>query len=66
VETVVVDRQLIEDAVDCSILNQLSFWDALIVTSAAAARCTTLLTEDLNHGQTIAGVRVEHPMRFPT
>lgn len=64
VETIVVDRQLIEDAVDCSILNQLSFWDALIVTSAPAARCTALLTEDLIQGQTIAGVRVEHPMRF--
>ena len=64
VETIMVDRQRIEDAVDCSILNQLSFWDALIVTSAAAARCTALLTEDLNHGQTIAGIRVEHPTRF--
>jgi len=43
--------------------EQLSLWDALIVSSAAAAGCDVLYTEDLNHGQTIAGVTVVNPFR---
>jgi predicted nucleic acid-binding protein len=39
----------------------LNFWDALIIASAASAGCKTLYTEDLNSGQTIAGVKVVDP-----
>ncbi len=60
-EIVQTSPDLIEDAIDCSILNELSFWDALIVSAASAAGCTRLLTEDLNHGQVILGVRAENP-----
>lgn len=31
----------------------LSFWDSLIVASALLAGCTTLFTEDLNHGMIV-------------
>lgn len=40
---------------------QLSFWDALIVVSASLCGAETLYTEDLNHGQTILGVKVVNP-----
>ncbi len=30
-----------------------SFWDSLIVASALQAGCTTLYTEDMNHGMTV-------------
>ncbi len=40
---------------------QISFWDAMIINSAAALNCETLWTEDLNHGQTYDGVRVVNP-----
>jgi predicted nucleic acid-binding protein len=40
---------------------QLSFWDALIVVSASLSGAETLYTEDLNHGQTILGVKVVNP-----
>jgi predicted nucleic acid-binding protein len=39
----------------------LSFWDALIVAAAQAAECTHLLTEDLQDGQDLDGVRVLNP-----
>ena len=39
----------------------LSFWDALIVAAAAQGGADTLLSEDLNAGQVIAGVRVVNP-----
>lgn len=40
---------------------QLSFWDAMIVRSAAEMGCRTVWSEDLNAGQLIAGVRVVNP-----
>jgi predicted nucleic acid-binding protein len=61
-EVVQVSPMLIQEAIDCSVLNQLSFWDALIAASAAAAGCDTLYTEDLNAGQTILGVTVRNPV----
>ena len=61
-ELVVIDRSLIGEAIDCSILNQLSFWDALIVVCAEKAQCTGVWTEDLNDGQTIRGVRIKNPL----
>lgn len=53
---------LIDEAIDCSILNKISFWDALIVAAAASAGCTTIYSEDLNPGQVIQGVRIENPL----
>lgn len=42
---------------------QLSFWDALIVSSARAAGCSYLLTEDLQDGQDLDGLLVLDPFR---
>jgi predicted nucleic acid-binding protein len=39
----------------------LSLWDGLIVAAALDAGCTTLYTEDLQHGQQIEGLRIENP-----
>ena len=61
-ETVLITPEIIKEAVDCSILNRLSFWDSLIVSAAESANCETLWTEDLNHGQIIRGVRIENPL----
>jgi predicted nucleic acid-binding protein len=41
--------------------SHIGFWDALIVASAARAGATRILSEDLNAGQIIAGVRIENP-----
>ena len=50
-------------AIDLHRLHQLSFWDALVVSCAAASGCRRVLTEDLQHGQVLAGVRIENPFR---
>lgn len=42
-------------------LHRISFWDAMIVRSAAALGCDTLLSEDLNAGQRYDGVLVVDP-----
>jgi predicted nucleic acid-binding protein len=64
-EIVTVDVELVKEAIDCSVLNRISFWDALIVVSAEKARCEVLWTEDLNPGQIIRGVRIENPFEPP-
>jgi predicted nucleic acid-binding protein len=61
-EIVQTSPDLIEQAIDCSVLNGVSFWDALIVVAAAASGCTIVYSEDLNPGQTIQGVRIENPL----
>ena len=61
-EIVQVSPMLIQEAVDCSILNQLSFWDSLILAAAAAAGCSTVYSDDLNPGQSILGVTVKNPL----
>jgi predicted nucleic acid-binding protein len=61
-ELTVVRQEEIERAIDLQILNQLSFWDALIISAAVSARCSVLWSEDLTAGQVIAGVRIENPL----
>jgi len=41
----------------------VSWWDALIVSSAQIAGCDYLLTEDLSHGQDLGGVQVVDPFQ---
>lgn len=60
-EVVTIDAEAISQAIDLSILQQISFWDALIVTAAHRANCSIVLTEDLNAGQNISGVRIVNP-----
>lgn len=60
-EIVQISTKLIHEAIDCSILNQLSFWDSLILAAASSAGCSTVLSEDLGSNQTILGVKVRNP-----
>ena len=41
--------------------SRIGFWDALIVASAAKSGAVRIVSEDLNAGQMIAGVRIENP-----
>jgi predicted nucleic acid-binding protein len=56
-----VDAPLILAAIARSRRMGFSFWDALILEAALAAGADRLLTEDLQHGQEIEGLRVENP-----
>ena len=40
---------------------QIGFWDALIIAVAARSGATRMVSEDLNAGQSIGGVRIENP-----
>lgn len=41
--------------------EHIGFWDALIIASAIKSGAVRILSEDLNAGQMIRGVRVENP-----
>ncbi len=53
--------ELVRSAVRRSVASRLSYWDALIIESALDAGATVLLTEDLQHGQAFAHLRVVNP-----
>lgn len=56
-----VDHRLVLRATDTALSARISIWDALIVEAAATAGSSRLLTEDLNHGQTIRDVQIVNP-----
>lgn len=49
------------DAIALSVEHQLSFWDSMIIQSAATLGCNILWSEDLNSGQMVSGVRIQNP-----
>lgn len=57
----VVETDTILKAIRVSKENTISFWDALIVSSAFDSKCKVLFTEDLNRGQIISKVKIENP-----
>ena len=62
-EIVVITPSIIYSAADHQVLSRLSFWDALIVAAAEISQSETILTEDLNAGQKIRGMRIENPFK---
>jgi predicted nucleic acid-binding protein len=48
-------------AIDLHRLQNLSYWDALVVHCARSAGCRQLFSEDMQHGQVIDGVRIVNP-----
>ena len=49
-------------AADLVVDHKLQLWDALILSAAAEAGCTMLLSEDMQHGFVTRGVTVINPL----
>lgn len=56
-----VDPPLVLAAISRSRDMQISFWDALIVEAALSVGASTLLTEDMQCGRQIGGLRIDNP-----
>ncbi len=54
-------RRAVERALQLSASGQLSYWDALLVSSAQEAGCDVLLTEDMQDGANLLGVEIVNP-----
>jgi predicted nucleic acid-binding protein len=48
-------------AIDLNRLHRFSYWDCLIIRCAVQSRCSVLLTEDMQHGREIDGLRIVNP-----
>jgi predicted nucleic acid-binding protein len=48
-------------AIDLHRLHGFSYWDALVIRCASQSGCRVLLTEDMQHGQVIDGVKIVNP-----
>jgi len=48
-------------ALDHVIAGRTSYWDGLLVATAAEAGCSAILTEDMADGAVLSGVRVINP-----
>jgi len=48
-------------AIDLHRLHGISYWDALVIRCASQSGCSVLLTEDMQHGQEIDGVKIVNP-----
>jgi predicted nucleic acid-binding protein len=51
-------------AIDLHRLHGFSFWDALVLRMAKQTGCRILLSEDMQHGQVIDGVRIVNPFIY--
>lgn len=60
---IAIDGALVRAAIELSVDAQLSLWDAQIVVAARLAGCERVLTEDLQDGAVLGGVRIENPFR---
>lgn len=62
-DVVVIRPELVLAAIDLHRLHSISFWDALVLRCAVAAGCARVVSEDLQHGQVLDGIRIENPFR---
>lgn len=60
-DIVLIRLEHVLGALDLASTYSISHWDALILKTASASGCTRLLTEDMQHGQMIDGVRIDNP-----
>jgi predicted nucleic acid-binding protein len=59
--TVAVSASAVQAALGAAVSGRMSYWDAVLVATAAEAGCETILTEDLDDGSLVHGVRVVNP-----
>ena len=62
-EVIQISQEIIKEAIDCSVLNKISFWDSLIVSAAQYAKCREIWSEDMSDGQIIRGIKIVNPIK---
>ena len=60
---VMPSQKLYSEAIALQRRLRLSFYDSLIVAAALEAGCKRLLTDDMQDGQRIEGLRIENPFK---
>jgi predicted nucleic acid-binding protein len=60
-DVVIIETDTLLAAIDLQQLYALSFWDSMILSAAVIAGAGVIMTEDLNHGQVMADIRICNP-----
>ena len=60
---IIIDGESILKAIEIQSHYRYSFWDSLILSAAQAGGASLLYSEDFQHGQIIAGVRIINPFK---
>jgi predicted nucleic acid-binding protein len=60
-EVLEISMETILKAIDLSERVKVSYWDALIIASAIAAKCPVIYSEDLSSGQKIESTSIFNP-----
>lgn len=60
-KTVIINGEIILEAIDIHIQQKLSFWDSMIIVSAIGGGADTILSEDLSDKQVIRGITIKNP-----
>jgi predicted nucleic acid-binding protein len=58
-------EELHRSAVELSARYGYRIYDSLVLTAAMQAGCTTVYSEDMQHGQVVDGVRIVNPFLAP-
>ncbi|MDR3438101.1 PIN domain-containing protein [Telmatospirillum sp.] len=61
--TSAAESRTVMAAADLVVDHKLQFWDSLIVTAAADAGCSLLLSEDMQNGFVTRGLTIVDPLR---
>lgn len=59
----VADARALGEAIRLKSEHGFAFWDAMLVQAARAAGVTRLLTEDMQDGRAVDGLRLENPFK---
>ena len=60
-EVVQTDAALVLDAHELAVVNQISWFDALILEAAIRSQCSVLYSEDFNSNQHFFGIEIRNP-----
>ncbi|HJS87905.1 MAG TPA: PIN domain-containing protein [Acetobacteraceae bacterium] len=59
--TATPSKNAVRAALALSVAGQASYWDGLLLATAAEAGCTAILTEDMADGAMLHGLRIVNP-----
>ena len=60
-EVIQQSPSLIRRSIEIKTTYQINFWDACIISAAEHAKCSVILSEDLNSGLFYSGIAMENP-----
>ncbi len=60
-EVASVDSATLVDAISAVDEHRFSFWDAMLWATARQAGCSTVFSEDMQHGRRLGGVEFVNP-----